>query len=122
SFYIAMRGNLVGVQRHQIARELDGLDIGSLFRNTVPAREIHVRHTVGLVDPILATDLAPADRVDDGLPETLEEVVANYGNRYFKLKLGGDEAADLERLVRIASVLDRLPEPYKATLDGNEQY
>jgi hypothetical protein len=122
SFYTAMAHNLVGLQRHEIAPELDGMEIGSMFRNAVPARDIHVRHTVGLVDPVLATDIAPADRVDDGLPETLEEVVATYGNRYFKLKLGGDEAADLDRLVRIASVLDRLPEPYMATLDGNEQY
>ena len=46
--------------------------------------------------------------VGDGLPETLEEVVARYGHRYFKLKVGGDVAADVERLAAIASVLDRI--------------
>jgi len=74
---------------------------------------------VGLLDPITAADVR--ERVGDGLPETLEEVVARYGHRYFKLKVGGDARADVERLAAIAAVLDRLPE-YRATLDGNEQY
>jgi hypothetical protein len=56
------------------------------------------------------------------LPETLEEVVAVYGQHHFKLKVGGDVDADIDRLVRIASVLDRSAQPYFATLDGNEQY
>jgi hypothetical protein len=60
--------------------------------------------------------------VNDGLPETLEEVVARYGHRWFKLKVGGDARADIERLAAIASVLDRIPESYGASLDGNEQY
>jgi hypothetical protein len=61
-------------------------------------------------------------RVGDGLPETLEEVIARYGHRYFKLKVAGDVASDLERLRGIAGVLDRSREPYFASLDGNEQY
>jgi hypothetical protein len=122
SFYQAMRSNLAGLRPDGIAAEIDGFDLGRLFANTDPAKSIEVRHTVGLSDPITATDLASDMRVDDGLPQTLEEVVETYGNRYFKLKLGGDEAADLDRLGRIASVLDRLDEPYLTTLDGNEQY
>src|SRR5581483_1902617 len=50
------------------------------------------------------------------------EVVARYGHRWFKLKVGGHVAADVERLAAIASVLDRIHEPYYASLDGNEQY
>ena len=53
---------------------------------------------------------------------SLEEVVATYGHRYFKLKVGGDLAADLQRLTEIAAVLDRIPERYYVSLDGNEQY
>ncbi|HEY0190149.1 MAG TPA: hypothetical protein VGC42_03450, partial [Kofleriaceae bacterium] len=30
--------------------------------------------------------------------------------------------ADLDRLSRIAAVLDRIAEPYRVTLDGNEQF
>ena len=61
-------------------------------------------------------------QVNDGLPESLEEVVATYGHSYFKLKVGGDVAADLHRLSEIAAVLDSRSEPYFASLDGNEQY
>jgi hypothetical protein len=85
-----------------------------------PAGTIEARHTVGLVDAITAADLK--ERVGDGLPETLEEVVRTYGHRYFKLKVGGAVAADLARLEAIAAVLGRRDEPYFASLDGNEQY
>ena len=85
-----------------------------------PRRRIAARHTVGLVDPITAAD--QAERVGDGLPETLEEVVAAYGQRWFKLKVAGDVAADVERLARIAGVLDRIDGGYRCSLDGNEQY
>jgi L-alanine-DL-glutamate epimerase-like enolase superfamily enzyme len=56
------------------------------------------------------------------LPETLEEVIARYGHRWFKLKVGGDAKADVDRLSAIAAVLDQIPEPYHVSLDGNEQY
>ena len=80
-----------------------------------------MRHTVGLADPLTAADLAAADRLNDGLPETLEEAIAAYGHRFFKLKIAGDPEADVARLARIAAVLDRL-DAYQVTLDGNEQY
>jgi hypothetical protein len=71
------------------------------------------------VDAITDDDLEI--RVDDGLPETLEQVITVYGHRYFKLKLSGDSDADIARLTRVAGVLDRLPH-YTITLDGNEQF
>ena len=122
SFYEAMRVNLVGLRPHAVAPDLDDRDLAGLFSGFRPASTIAVRHTVGLSDPIHAADLAAGDRVNDGLPETLEEVVATHGNRWFKLKISGEEAADLDRLTRIASVLDRIDVGYRATLDGNEQY
>jgi L-alanine-DL-glutamate epimerase-like enolase superfamily enzyme len=70
-----------------------------------------------LLDPISASERP----INDGLPETLEQVIARYGHQWFKLKVGGDVKADVERLSAIAAVLDRLPE-YHASLDGNEQY
>jgi hypothetical protein len=87
-----------------------------------PGAKIDVRHTVGLVDPIVAADQPAEQRVNDGLPETLEEVARHYGCRYYKLKVGGKVDADLDRLARIAAVLDKDAGDYKATLDGNEQY
>jgi hypothetical protein len=90
-----------------------------MLAQTPPPGRIHARHTVGLVDPITAAD--QEERVGDGLPETLEEVATTYAHAYWKLKVGGNVEADVERLSRIASVLDRL-HGYHATLDGNEQY
>lgn len=118
SFYDAMRGNLPGMgpQHPQFA----GLDFTGFLAGLAPAQEIAARHTVGLVDAITAAD--QAERVGDGLPETLEEVVQAYGHRHFKLKVGGKVEADLARLQAIAAVLDRAQHPYVATLDGNEQY
>ena len=113
SFYDALRRNLAGVA-------LAGCDMDAFLAGLEPAATIAARHTVGLLDPITAADLR--ERVGDGLPQTLEEVLERYGQRYFKLKVGGDVRADLDRLEAIAAVLDRIAPPYHATLDGNEQY
>lgn len=118
SFYDAIRHNLAGLGAGR--REFDGLGIEAFVAGLQPAASIHARHTVGLVDAITAAD--QAGRVGDGLPETLEEVVASYGHRFFKLKVSGKVEADLDRLQAIAGVLDRSPEAYQASLDGNEQY
>lgn len=109
SFYEAIRGNLPATPLP--ADFLKGLR---------PRERIAARHTVGILDRISAGGARP--RAGDGLPETLEEVVERYGHRWFKLKLSGDVRADAERLTAIAAVLDRIPEPYATTLDGNEQY
>jgi len=122
NFYQAVRGNLLGIEAHPVVPDLAGFGLGSFLRSLVPSDRIHVRHTVGLVDPITAADQTPDTRVEDGLPETLEEVVATYGHRYYKLKVGGDVAADVDRLARIAGVLDLQGHDYAVSLDGNEQY
>lgn len=114
SFYEAVKSNLPGFT------EFDGLALPEFAAKLNPAATIAARHTVGLVDPITAAD--NKSPVNDGLPETLEQVVERYGHRYFKLKVGGDVAADLERLASIASVIDRIGPRYFASLDGNEQY
>jgi hypothetical protein len=77
---------------------------------------------VGLIDPLTEADRPASERVNDGLPETLEDVVSHYKGRYYKLKVGGDVAADLDRLGRIAAVLDKGAGDYRCTFDGNEQY
>lgn len=122
SFDRALRGQMVGLGATDLTPELASFDFARLFDGHAPASQIAVRHTVGLADPILSSEIAPGDRVNDGLPQSLEEVIGFYGNRYFKLKICGDPVADIERLERIASVLDRAEKPYVTTLDGNEQY
>lgn len=112
-------GNRLGIDA-RTAPDLEGFDLdGFLTGLTVPSG-IEARHTVGLGDALEAGDLGA--RLNDGLPETLEEVIAAYGHRYFKLKIAGDVEKDVARLTRIVDVLDRLQPDYRATLDGNEQY
>jgi hypothetical protein len=118
SFYTAMQANAPGIGKARA--EFSAFDFAALLAATRPAGAIEARHTVGLLDAITAADLT--HRIDDGLPETLEEVIATYGHRYFKLKVGGKIDADIARLESIAAVLDRAAQPYFASLDGNEQY
>jgi L-alanine-DL-glutamate epimerase-like enolase superfamily enzyme len=121
SFYDGIRGNLAGIDPALLESrtgDLAGFDMPRFLGQLTPAASIAARHTVGLVDVIGGHP----GQVGDGLPESLEEVVAAYGHRYFKLKVGGNLDADLARLIEIAAVLDRAPEPYFVSLDGNEQY
>jgi hypothetical protein len=121
SFYQAMQVNLPGIDPALLpARlpDLAGFDIERFLAALTPAATIAARHTVGLVDAIAGH---PRD-VNDGLPESLEEVIAVYGHTFFKLKVGGAAAADLERLTDISSVLDGIASSYQVSLDGNEQY
>jgi L-alanine-DL-glutamate epimerase-like enolase superfamily enzyme len=113
SFFEAIRKNVPAIS-------FAGLDMNKFLSGLKPQTQIAARHTVGLVDSI--TSLDNKTPVKDGLPETLEEVIARYGHRWFKLKVSGDLKADLERLSAIAAVLDRIPGSYHASLDGNEQY
>jgi hypothetical protein len=118
SFCTAMRANLAGLGAARA--EFAGVDWAAFLGDRAPATSVAARHTVGLVDAITAADLQHA--VNDGLPETLEQVIERYGHRHYKLKVGGRIDADLARLGAIAAVLDRSPEPYFVSLDGNEQY
>ena len=113
SFYEAVRTNLPRIS-------FPDLNMSLFLAGLAPAEQIAARHTVGLVDPITALDNRTP--VGDGLPETLEQVISRYGHRWFKLKVGGNVKADVERLSAIAAVLERISEPYHASLDGNEQY
>ena len=121
SFFDAVRSNVPGIDG-SLTPELKGFDYDAFLKSLAPASSIQARHTVGLVDPLAAADAVEGGRPDDPLPCTLEECIAYYGSRYFKLKLCGKKDADLDRLTRIATVLDTIPDRYYATLDGNEQY
>lgn len=120
TIFALARANRFGLTA-ETAPDLKGFDLEKFLDSLVPAQSIHVRHTVGLVDALTHAE-TKGKRLDDGLPESLEEAIAVYGHTYFKLKVNGDPAADVERLARIAPILDRAEAPYFATLDGNEQY
>src|SRR5690606_31016242 len=109
AFHAALKADLFGY----------GGDLGALLPEA-PVERMALRHTIGLADPILDGDITEA--VNDGLPESLEQVISHYGAKYFKIKISGDAEASRDRLRRIASVLDGQAGDYRATLDGNEQF
>ncbi|MGO6675346.1 mandelate racemase [Rhizobium leguminosarum] len=119
SFFEAVRGNLVGIGGPMLPGDIDADTASAMLAGLRPAGAISARHTIGLVDPISEGDIVHP--VGDGLPESLEAVITRYGNRWFKIKLSGTIDADIDRLTRIAAVLDRLPD-YRVTVDGNEQF
>ena len=97
--------------------------LGDPFSSTLPinqAQQVTLRHTVGLADR-----LTPADEgtdPQDGLPATLQDAIAHYGLHHFKLKLSGNPGADVDRLSRIAAVLQVHARDWRVTLDGNETF
>jgi hypothetical protein len=129
-------GNLLQRPFHALLINNDlGIDFGILepslrdytARQLLPAQpvaSIWARHAIGLSDPIRTADIAEQERLHDGLPQSLEEVIDFYGVRYFKIKVQNKLETDIERLCAIADVLERmLPDgDYRCTLDGNEQY
>jgi hypothetical protein len=122
SFAAMIAANVPGIRSTPLTPDIEDRALAPFLAGLKPAASIAVRHTVGLVDPLTAGERPASERVNDGLPETLEEVVAHYGGRYYKLKVAGDVQADLDRLCRIAAVLDGGAGDYRVTLDGNEQY
>ena len=91
-------------------------------RHAKPLQSIIARHTVGLTDPITATDIPAAERVDDGLPQSLDQCIRAYGLTHFKIKLSGDPVKDVARLKQLAALLKAECPEYAFTLDGNENF
>src|SRR5690606_8193170 len=68
-------------------------------------------------------DVPPGERMEDGLPHTLEECIRFYGLRHFKIKINGETARDQARLEQMAAVLGReRGDGYAFSLDGNESF
>jgi L-alanine-DL-glutamate epimerase-like enolase superfamily enzyme len=88
-----------------------------------PLESCFIRHTIGLADALGPDDLAPDERVDDGLPQDLEASVRAYGLRYFKVKLSGVPARDFPRLRDLVRLLEReTGGRFHVTVDGNENF
>lgn len=120
-FAAAMSSNLSGIDiaGSGLADDLAGFDMPAFLAKQSPRTRIAARHTVGLADAIDDGDALP-DAPADGLPVTLAAAVRRYGLTHFKLKLCGNTAQDIDRLQRIARVIDGHAQ--LVTLDGNEQY
>ncbi len=118
SFFQMLREDGFGFDPGRFFPELKGVTFSKILPQR-PLTQLHIRHTVGLSDPIRAADQPKEKRVNDGEPETLEEYIRHDGLRYFKVKISGNPAADLDRLNRIWSTVLKADQPV-VTLDGNE--
>jgi hypothetical protein len=117
-----LRADVLGIRPEAVHRGLGREHLLAWASRPAPD-SIAVRHTVGLLDPIVPADVPADGWLGDGLPQTLEECVQRHGLTHFKLKVGGRIDADVDRLTRIAATLDRLVTgSYVVTIDGNEQY
>lgn len=117
-----IQGNDLGLSLGEAHPELRSAVAPELLPNQ-PRPLCHVRHTVGLGDPLTPGDIVESERVNDGLPQDLESSVKAYGLRYFKIKLSGRLAEDRARLGAIDRLLTLVgPRDWRATLDGNEQF
>lgn len=120
SVYNMVKTDRLGFRPASVHPELGKLK----FPHVVPSRPVtqfSIRHTVGLADPLTAADLPKAKRLNDGLPETLEDYVKTDGIRHFKVKISGDAKRDISRLEDIWQIVLRSEQPV-ITLDANEAY
>src|SRR5690606_5214116 len=83
SFYEALRSGRLGLRPRALP--------------DTPRATILCRHTVGLADHLTTSEIPTDERLQDGLPQSLEESIARYGLRWLKLKLTGDDTRDIER-------------------------
>jgi hypothetical protein len=121
-FAQALRANHFGIRPEMVHSRLQRSSPADWLPER-PLTQVIARHTVGLADPLTDADIAPEDRLDDGLPQSLEACARAYGLRHFKIKVNGSLDHDRERLRRIAAVTDaHAPIDYAFTLDGNEQF
>ncbi len=120
-FAEALRANVFGIELDSVHPPLKGASPADLL---TPLRsDLIVRHTVGLADPLRDADVSPEERLDDGLPQSLEASIRAYALRQFKIKVSGELGRDLDRLRRVAEVVEGHARPdFNFSLDGNEQF
>ncbi|MGD8405834.1 MAG: hypothetical protein PVJ21_19415 [Anaerolineales bacterium] len=122
TFPAAVQSNDLGIRLSDIHPVLESYLPAELLP-AHPLQEIHIRHTVGLSDYISEAEIEEDQRLNDGLPQSLEANIRAYGIQYFKIKINGNVEQDAERLCRIDTVLSECGiNDYFFTLDGNEQY
>ena len=120
--HVMVRNNRLGLRIGDIYGALQGLEVKDLLPRR-PLDACFVRHTIGLADALSNDEIAPHDRIDDGLPQDLESSIRAYGLRYFKLKLNGIAERDLKRLSDLARVLGaQTGGQFHLTIDGNENF
>ena len=121
SFPEAVRENSLGIDLGAVHPELDGTEPRAYLPER-PLRNIAIRHTVGLADPLTEDDIPPDERLDDGHPQSLAACIERQGIDHFKIKIGADVESDRDRLRQIADLIEEYHDEYVFSLDANEQY
>lgn len=122
TFFQALKENSFGIQLDTIHPTLDQTTLAKTLPNT-PLTSIIARHTVGLSDPLTDSEIDPKDRLDDGLPQSLESCMRTYGLKHLKIKICGNFETDRQRLIDISHMVTHLNlKGFGYTLDGNEQF
>ena len=116
-----LKGSL-GFSASSIHSELIGIPFATLLPPQ-PLSKITARHTIGLGDALFEKDIPDEERIDDSLPQSLEQCIRYYKLKQFKIKISGDLEWDLKRLIEIATVIKNNTEGnFEFSLDGNEQF
>lgn len=122
SFHAALRDDLFGFKPSTLHANLSSWSLADSLPET-PASSIQLRHTIGMADALRVSDINADDRLRDGLPQALEEDIAAYGVRLFKVKVGAGIEEDCRRLLALAAFFEeKLNGQPTITLDGNERY
>lgn len=121
NFHDAVRTNLFGIRLDELHPDLVGSEPAA-FLPVRASPAISIRHTVGLADPLEEGEIAAADRLNDGLPQSLDACIQHYGITHFKIKVPADIDEARSRLLGIESLLRRGGRKFCFTLDGNEFY
>ena len=107
---------------HDVAHYLGGEFAGLWLDQVVtadPKAKLPLYHLVGALDPITDSDVA--QRIGDGMPETLPEWIAAEGLTHLKIKLNGNDLNwDLERVIAVERAALQSPERVYS-LDFNER-
>ena len=117
AFGDAVRRDALGIELGVLHPELSGTKPSDLLP-TSGRRSLAIRHTIGLADPV---PVAPWV-LDDGLPETAEDAVQQYGLDHLKIKVQGVAARDIIRLTEILRMIDATGRPFAVTVDCNESF
>lgn len=117
-----IRDNSLGIDLSLASPKLADFSPADLLPDA-PLDTVMARHTVGLTDPLTRDAVLAEDKVDDGLPQSLEDCIDAYQLKHFKLKVCGQLDKDIPRLREIAEVIEKnAPSDYAFSLDGNEQF
>ncbi len=121
-FWRHLHNNAFGIQLGKLHPQLEN-HLPADFLPPQPRTEIVARHTVGMADPLTEDDIPKSERLDDGLPQSLESCIKVYGLKHFKIKVAGHIDHDLGRLRSVAAVINGNAQgKFAFSLDGNEQF